>query len=80
MVTAKHGELLDNNKLSGLRGFYSAKYIEELLDKTKNPDYIALKNEKRVIFKAVEGGVSEMKDDFASKRRVYVEIIRREGE
>ncbi|MEP7217860.1 MAG: hypothetical protein ABI876_03035 [Bacteroidota bacterium] len=81
--TINNGDKMDNDKLSGLRAYYSAQLLDSMMTaesaKAGN-DYGILKNEGRIIFRYIGGGVSADKDDYAAKRRIVVELDRRARE
>ncbi|HVZ41692.1 MAG TPA: hypothetical protein VHI13_20595 [Candidatus Kapabacteria bacterium] len=81
--TIRKGDRMDNVKLSGLRAYYSAQQLDTMMSAasaSNGDDYNILKKEGRIVFRYISGGVSADKDDFAAKRRILVEIDRRERE
>jgi hypothetical protein len=80
-ITLQNGEALDNTRLSGLRAIYSATYLDSLMSaatKLHHDEYNDLKSDKKIIFRCVAGGVSTGADQMAAKRRILVEVIRRQ--
>ncbi|MDP4218967.1 MAG: hypothetical protein Q8916_00580 [Bacteroidota bacterium] len=80
-ITLQSGEALDNTKLSGLRAVYSATFLDSLMTeatKLRHNEYNDLKDEKKIVFRCVAGGVSSGADQMAAKRRILVEVIRRQ--
>ncbi len=80
-VMLQKGEALDNTRLSGLRAIYSATFLDSLMSeatKLHHDEYNDLKSDKKIIFRCVAGGVSSGADQMAAKRRILVEVIRRQ--
>ncbi|MEP7233833.1 MAG: hypothetical protein ABI778_00935 [Ignavibacteriota bacterium] len=80
-ITLENGEPLDNVKLSGLRAIYSAAYLDSMMSastKLHRDEYNDLKSDKKIVFRCIAGGVSSGTDQMAAKRRILVEVVRRQ--
>ncbi len=80
-TTLQNGEAMDNTRLSGLRAIYSATYLDSLMSestKQHHDEYTDLKSDKKIVFRCIAGGVSSGADQMAAKRRILVEVIRRQ--
>ncbi len=78
--TVHRGDIIRNFELSGLRAVYARDLIETFLTEranTENPAYLALREEGRVRYRVVAGGVSGGDQEYDRQRRIHVLIVRR---
>ena len=80
--TIRRGDQIENFELSGLRAVYARDLIETFLTERaneENPAYLALREEGRVRYRVVAGGVSGGDEEYDRQRRIHVLIVRRRG-
>lgn len=81
-ITLQTADALDNMNLSGLRAIYSLTYLDSLMSeatKKYHGEYNDLKDDKKIVFHCIAGGISSGADQFSAKRRILVEVIRRQA-
>jgi hypothetical protein len=81
-IALQTGDALDNTNLSGLRAIYSLAYLDSLMSeatKKYHGEYNDLKDDKKIVFHCIAGGISSGADQFTAKRRILVEVIRRQA-
>ncbi len=81
--TVKKNDKLTNIKLSGLRAYYSAKQIEQMIEEYSSrrgfDDYKQLVRDGKIKFKAIGGGVNITGNDYAAQRRIKIDFVRTKG-
>lgn len=73
------GDVMDNLKLSGLRAWHSAQYLDEIFTAAAekgHAEYVDLKKEGKIRYRYVGGDVSNDNSDYAVQRRIRITIAR----
>ena len=81
-IEVANGDVLDNLKLSGLRAWYSGKYLDQVLSASEQKgktDYRDLKNAGLLRFVYIGGNVSNDASDYAVQRRIRITMSRVSG-
>ena len=79
LQSVSKGDAMDNLKLSGLRAWHSALYLDEIFTDAANKEhteYVDLKKAGKIRYRHVGGDVSNDNSDYAVQRRIRITIAR----